>query len=59
MLTTEVGGGGASFKKITYKQLGKYELIDQKHAAKYFGNLEYRPNRGGIQDGVIVDIFLL
>lgn len=44
------GGKGASFKKITYKQLGKYELIDQKHAAKYFGNLEYiDQNRIGIQ----------
>ena len=31
------GGRGAEFKKVTYKQLGKYECIDVIEAAKYFG----------------------
>ncbi len=31
------GGRGAEFKKITYKELGKYECIDVIEAAKYFG----------------------
>ena len=44
------GGKGANFKKITYKQLGKYELIDQINSAKYFGNFDYiDQNRIGIQ----------
>ena len=30
------GGRGADFKKVTYKQLGKYECIDVIGAAKYF-----------------------
>ena len=30
------GGRGAEFKKVTYKQLGKYECIDVIEAAKYF-----------------------
>ena len=44
------GGKGAEFKKMTYKQLGKYETIDQIHAAKYFGSLDYiDEKRIGIQ----------
>ncbi len=44
------GGKGSEFKKITYKELGKYETIDQIDAAKYFGNLEYiDKERIGIQ----------
>ncbi len=44
------GGKGAEFKKITYKELGKYETIDQINAAKYFGGLNYiDSNRIGIQ----------
>ncbi len=44
------GGKGAEFKKMTYKQLGKYETIDQINAAKYFGNLPYiDEKRIGIQ----------
>ena len=44
------GGKGAEFKKMTYKELGKYETIDQINAAKYFGNLPYIDvNRIGIQ----------
>ena len=44
------GGKGAEFKKMTYKELGKYETIDQINAAKYFGNLPYiNANRIGIQ----------
>jgi dipeptidyl-peptidase-4 len=44
------GGKGAEFKKITYKELGKYETIDQINAAKYFGGLKYiDSNRIGIQ----------
>ncbi len=35
------GGRGEEFKKLTYKQLGKYETIDQIEAAKYFGNQNY------------------
>jgi dipeptidyl-peptidase-4 len=44
------GGKGAEFKKMTYKELGKYETIDQIDAAKYFGNLDYIDSkRIGIQ----------
>ena len=44
------GGKGAEFKKMTYKELGKYETIDQINAAKYFGSLSYiNANRIGIQ----------
>ena len=44
------GGKGSEFKKMTYKELGKYETIDQIDAAKYFGNLKYiDKNRIGIQ----------
>jgi len=44
------GGKGAEFKKMTYKELGKYETIDQINAAKYFGGLNYiDSNRIGIQ----------
>ena len=35
------GGMGSEFKKMTYKELGKYETIDQINAAKYFGDLSY------------------
>ncbi len=31
------GGRGEEFKKLTYKQLGKYETIDQIETAKYLG----------------------
>jgi dipeptidyl-peptidase-4 len=35
---------------MTYKELGKYETIDQINAAKYFGNLNYiDADRIGIQ----------
>jgi len=44
------GGKGAEFKKMTYKELGKFETIDQINAAKYFGSLPYiNANRIGIQ----------
>ena len=44
------GGKGSEFKKMTYKELGKYEIIDQINAAKYFGSLDYiDKNRIGIQ----------
>ncbi len=44
------GGKGAEFKKMTYKELGKHETIDQINAAKYFGNLPYiDAKRIGIQ----------
>ena len=44
------GGKGAEFKKMTYKELGKYETIDQINAAKYFSSLDYvDKNRIGIQ----------
>jgi dipeptidyl-peptidase-4 len=35
------GYKGADFKKVTYKQLGKYELEDQIDAAKAIGNYPY------------------
>jgi len=44
------GGKGSEFKKMTYKELGKFETIDQINAAKYFGELPYiDANRIGIQ----------
>lgn len=35
------GGRGEEFKKCTYKQLGKYEHLDQIETAKYLGGLHY------------------
>ena len=35
------GARGVEFKKCTYKQLGKYETMDQIEAAKYFATLPY------------------
>lgn len=35
------GGRGSVFKKLTYKQLGKYELEDQLAGARYLGSLDY------------------
>ncbi len=35
------GGRGEEFKKLTYKQLGKYETEDQIDAAKYLGSLPF------------------
>ena len=35
------GARGEEFKKMTYKQLGKYETIDQIASAKHFGSLPY------------------
>lgn len=35
------GFKGEEFKKMTYKELGKYETIDQIEAAKYFESLPY------------------
>ncbi len=44
------GARGVDFKKITYKQLGKYETEDQIEAAKYMANLPYVDgNRIGVQ----------
>ena len=44
------GGRGAAFKKITYLNLGKFEVKDQIEAAKYWGNLPYvDKTRIGIQ----------
>jgi dipeptidyl-peptidase-4 len=43
------GGRGEEFKKMTYLQLGKYEVEDQIEAAKYLGTLPYvDKNRIGI-----------
>ncbi|MTI22665.1 S9 family peptidase [Fulvivirga sp. RKSG066] len=39
--TRGTGGRGAEFKKLTYKQLGKYESEDHIAGAKYLGNLPY------------------
>ncbi|MGO4709181.1 S9 family peptidase [Chryseobacterium sp. 2TAF14] len=35
------GYKGAKFKKVTYKNLGKYEIEDQITAAKWFGSQKY------------------
>lgn len=35
------GGRGEEFKKMTYKQLGHYETIDQIEAAKWLGSQPY------------------
>jgi dipeptidyl-peptidase-4 len=35
------GARGEEFKKVTYRELGKYETIDQIEAAKYLGSLDY------------------
>ncbi len=35
------GARGAEFERVTYKQLGKYETIDQIDAAKYLGEKNY------------------
>ena len=35
------GGRGEHFKKVTYKQLGKYELEDHLAGARYLASLEY------------------
>jgi dipeptidyl-peptidase 4 len=35
------GGRGEHFKKLTYKQLGKYELQDHLAGAKFLSTLEY------------------
>ena len=44
------GGKGSKFKKMTYKQLGKYETLDQINAARHLGSLSYiDANRIGIQ----------
>jgi dipeptidyl-peptidase-4 len=39
--TRGTGGRGAEFKKITYEQLGKYEVEDHMEGAKYLGGLPY------------------
>lgn len=39
--TRGTGYRGADFKKLTYKQLGKLEVIDQIEAANYLGSLDY------------------
>jgi len=43
------GARGEEFKKVTYRQLGKYETIDQIAAGKYFASQAYvDPQRIGI-----------
>lgn len=39
--TRGTGGRGATFKKMTYKQLGKLEAEDHIEAAKFFGTLPF------------------
>jgi dipeptidyl-peptidase-4 len=44
------GWRGEEFKKMTYKELGKYETIDQIEGAKYLQTLKFvDPDRIGIQ----------
>ncbi|MGC6470175.1 MAG: S9 family peptidase [Flavobacteriales bacterium] len=44
------GGKGSEFKKMTYKELGKYETIDQIESNKFLRTLPYVDgNRIGIQ----------
>lgn len=35
------GARGEEFKKMTYKELGKYEIQDQINAAKYLASMDY------------------
>lgn len=35
------GGRGEAFKKMTYRQLGKYETLDMIETGKYLGGLNY------------------
>lgn len=43
------GGRGTAFKKVTYKQLGKYELEDHLSAARFLASLDFvDENRMGI-----------
>ena len=43
------GGRGEEFKKVTYKELGKYELQDLLSGGRYLGSLDYvDENRIGI-----------
>ncbi len=43
------GGRGEEFRKVTYKELGKYETIDQTEAAKHLGEIDFvDKNRIGI-----------
>src|SRR5690606_17035963 len=43
------GARGSAFKKVTYKQLGKYELEDHLAGARYLASLDYiDENRMGI-----------
>jgi dipeptidyl-peptidase-4 len=35
------GGRGEAFKKMTYRQLGKYETLDMIETGKYLGSLNY------------------
>jgi dipeptidyl-peptidase 4 len=43
------GGRGVDFQKSTYKQLGKYETLDQIEAAKYLAKMPFvAPSRIGI-----------
>ena len=47
--TRGTGARGEAFKKITYKQLGKYESIDLVETGKYLKTLDYiDPERVGI-----------
>lgn len=39
--TRGTGARGEEFKKMTYRELGKYETIDMVEAAKYLGSLDY------------------
>ncbi|MCF8364654.1 MAG: DPP IV N-terminal domain-containing protein [Bacteroidales bacterium] len=39
--TRGTGARGEEFKKMTYRELGKYETIDMIEAAKYLGSLDY------------------
>lgn len=50
------GGRGEEFRKMTYMQLGHYEVIDQIEAAKYLGSLPYvDAGRIGILAGLMAD----
>lgn len=47
--TRGTGARGEKFKKLTYKQLGRYELEDLVEAAKYFGSQPWADsNRMGV-----------
>lgn len=54
------GFRGTKYKKVTYKNLGKYEIEDQITAAKWLGNQSYvDKSESESLDGALEAIWLL